>query len=47
MPAISIPWSRSADGVPIALQIVGRRGRDWEVLAVAQRLQAASPHAGA
>jgi aspartyl-tRNA(Asn)/glutamyl-tRNA(Gln) amidotransferase subunit A len=47
MPAISIPWSRSADGVPIALQVVAARGRDWDVLAVAQRLQAASPHARA
>ena len=47
MPAISIPWSRSRDGVPIALQVVGARGRDWDVLAIAQRLQIASPHARA
>ena len=47
MPAISIPWSRSREGVPIGLQVVGARGRDWEVLAIAQRLHAASPHARA
>jgi aspartyl-tRNA(Asn)/glutamyl-tRNA(Gln) amidotransferase subunit A len=47
MPAISIPWSSSRDGVPIGLQVVGARVRDWDVLAVAQRLQAASPHARA
>ena len=47
MPAISLPWSRSRDGVPIGLQVVGARGRDWDVLAIAQRLQGASPHARA
>ena len=47
MPAISIPWCRSADGVPISLQVVGARGRDWDVLAIAQRLQLASPYARA
>jgi aspartyl-tRNA(Asn)/glutamyl-tRNA(Gln) amidotransferase subunit A len=47
MPAISIPWSRSRDGVPIALQVVGARGRDWEVLAIARRLELASPNARA
>jgi Asp-tRNA(Asn)/Glu-tRNA(Gln) amidotransferase A subunit family amidase len=45
MPAISIPWSRSRDGVPIGLQVVAARGRDWDVLAIARRLEAASPHA--
>jgi len=47
MPAISLPWSGSRDGVPIGLQVVGARGRDWDVLAIAQRLQGASPHARA
>jgi aspartyl-tRNA(Asn)/glutamyl-tRNA(Gln) amidotransferase subunit A len=47
MPAISIPWSRSREGVPISLQVVGARGRDWDVLAIAQRLQLASPYARA
>jgi Asp-tRNA(Asn)/Glu-tRNA(Gln) amidotransferase A subunit family amidase len=43
LPAISIPWSSSRDGVPISLQIIGRRGRDWSTLAAAQRLQSAAP----
>jgi aspartyl-tRNA(Asn)/glutamyl-tRNA(Gln) amidotransferase subunit A len=47
MPAICLPWSGSRDGVPIGLQVVGARGRDWDVLAIAQRLQGASPHARA
>jgi aspartyl-tRNA(Asn)/glutamyl-tRNA(Gln) amidotransferase subunit A len=47
MPAISVPWTRSKDGVPICLQVVGARGRDWKVLAIARRLEALSPHARA
>jgi aspartyl-tRNA(Asn)/glutamyl-tRNA(Gln) amidotransferase subunit A len=43
LPAISIPWSSSAEGVPICLQVVGRRGADWRTLAVARRLELASP----
>jgi aspartyl-tRNA(Asn)/glutamyl-tRNA(Gln) amidotransferase subunit A len=43
LPAISVPWSSSRDGVPLSLQIVGRRGHDWEVLAFARRLEAAAP----
>jgi Asp-tRNA(Asn)/Glu-tRNA(Gln) amidotransferase A subunit family amidase len=43
LPAISVPWSRSRDGVPVALQLVGRRGDDWRVLAAAQRLQSLAP----
>src|SRR5471030_1686189 len=43
LPAISIPWTMSRDGVPISMQLVGRRGHDWRVLSIAQRLEAASP----
>jgi aspartyl-tRNA(Asn)/glutamyl-tRNA(Gln) amidotransferase subunit A len=43
LPAVSVPWGRSRDGVPIGLQVIARRGRDWQALAVAQRLQALSP----
>lgn len=39
LPAISVPWTRTRDGVPVCLQLVGRRGRDWDVLAAGQRLQ--------
>jgi aspartyl-tRNA(Asn)/glutamyl-tRNA(Gln) amidotransferase subunit A len=43
LPALSLPWCRSADGVPVAIQVVGRKGADWQVLAVAQRLQQLAP----
>ncbi len=45
LPAVAVPWSRSREGVPISLQIVGRRGDDWATLAAASRLEAASPWA--
>jgi Asp-tRNA(Asn)/Glu-tRNA(Gln) amidotransferase A subunit family amidase len=40
LPAITVPWGRSAAGVPIGLQLVGKRGTDWQLLAVAARLEA-------
>jgi Asp-tRNA(Asn)/Glu-tRNA(Gln) amidotransferase A subunit family amidase len=43
LPAITIPWSRNADGVPIGLQLVGRRGADWQVLGAAERLESFAP----
>lgn len=43
IPAVSVPWSVSRDGVPIALQVVAPRGEDWRALAAAQRLQALAP----
>jgi Asp-tRNA(Asn)/Glu-tRNA(Gln) amidotransferase A subunit family amidase len=46
LPAISIPWKRSRQGVPICLQVVGRRAHDWATLAAAERLQRAAPWHG-
>jgi aspartyl-tRNA(Asn)/glutamyl-tRNA(Gln) amidotransferase subunit A len=43
LPALSLPWTASKDGAPISIQLVGRRGDDWRVLAVAQRLEAMAP----
>lgn len=43
LPAISIPWGTSRDGVPIGLQIVGAMGQDWKVLEVARRLEELGP----
>jgi aspartyl-tRNA(Asn)/glutamyl-tRNA(Gln) amidotransferase subunit A len=43
LPAVSIPWTLSTEGVPICLQVVGPRGSDWRTLAIAQRLELASP----
>jgi Asp-tRNA(Asn)/Glu-tRNA(Gln) amidotransferase A subunit family amidase len=42
LPAVSLPWSRSREGIPI-LQVVAPRGHDWRALAVAQRLQSRAP----
>ena len=39
LPAITVPWSRSRDGYPIGIQIIGPRGADWAVLAAGQRLE--------
>ena len=43
LPAISVPWTRTRDGVPVCLQVAGRRGGDWQVIAAGQRLQHLSP----
>jgi aspartyl-tRNA(Asn)/glutamyl-tRNA(Gln) amidotransferase subunit A len=43
LPAISLPWGRDREGVPIALQLVARRGADWSLLGAAQRLEAFAP----
>lgn len=43
LPAVTVPWTLSTDGVPICFQIVGPRGGDWRTLAIAQRLELASP----
>jgi Asp-tRNA(Asn)/Glu-tRNA(Gln) amidotransferase A subunit family amidase len=31
------------DGVPLSIQLVAARGRDWDLLAVARRLEASAP----
>jgi aspartyl-tRNA(Asn)/glutamyl-tRNA(Gln) amidotransferase subunit A len=40
-PAISIPCGRGRDGLPVGLQIAGRRGGDHQVLAAALEAEAA------
>jgi aspartyl-tRNA(Asn)/glutamyl-tRNA(Gln) amidotransferase subunit A len=42
-PAVALPWSSTAAGVPLSIQLVAARGRDWDLLAVARRLEAAAP----
>ncbi|HXS78840.1 MAG TPA: amidase [Gammaproteobacteria bacterium] len=39
LPAISVPCGFSADGLPVGLQIVGRRDRDADVLALARAFE--------
>ncbi|WP_128433631.1 amidase [Streptomyces cyaneus] len=38
-PAISLPWGTDADGVPLGLQLIGRRGQDRALLEVAGLLE--------
>ncbi|HZZ94946.1 MAG TPA: amidase [Usitatibacter sp.] len=42
VPALALPWSSTASGVPLSVQLVARRGGDWDLLGVARRLEAAS-----
>jgi amidase len=45
LPAISVPCGFTPDGLPVGLQIVGRRGRDFDVLQLAYALEQATHHA--
>jgi len=42
LPAISVPCGFSAEGLPVGLQIVGRRHRDADVLALARAFERAT-----
>ncbi len=41
-PAISVPCGKTADGLPIGLQIVGRHRDDWGVLQIAHAFETAT-----
>jgi amidase len=45
LPAISVPAGFSPDGLPVGLQIVGRRGEDRAVLALARAFERATGYA--
>jgi aspartyl-tRNA(Asn)/glutamyl-tRNA(Gln) amidotransferase subunit A len=42
-PALSVPAGMSAAGLPIGLQLAGRRGGDADLLAVAHAFEQATP----
>jgi len=42
LPAIGVPCGFSAGGLPVGLQIVGRRDRDADVLALARAFERAT-----
>jgi amidase len=44
-PAASVPAGIAPDGLPLAVQLVGRRGRDADVVAVSAQLEQARPWA--
>ena len=44
LPAISVPCGFSPSGLPVGLQLVGRRGRDADVLALARAFESVTRH---
>jgi amidase len=45
-PAVSLPWGFTADGLPLAVQLIGRRRADDALLSIAARLEAEAPDVG-
>jgi amidase len=45
LPAISVPAGFTSAGLPVGLQLVGKRRGDWDLLAIAHGFEAATGHA--
>lgn len=46
VPAISIPWDLSADGLPVGIQMAAAPGKDFELLAIAEEFERMAPWQG-
>jgi amidase len=44
LPALSVPAGFTGDGLPVGLQLVGRRRAEWDLLRVAHAFEAATGH---
>jgi len=44
LPAVSVPAGFTPAGLPVGLQLVGRRRSDWDLLAIARAFEAATGH---
>jgi Asp-tRNA(Asn)/Glu-tRNA(Gln) amidotransferase A subunit family amidase len=41
LPAAAVPVTCTSEGLPVGVQVIGRRGREMQVLAIARKLEAA------
>jgi amidase len=44
-PAMSVPVGLAADGMPLAVQVIGRPGEEWTLLSLAAQIEAERPWA--
>jgi amidase len=44
LPAASVPFGFTPDGLPVGLQVIGRHGADWSVLQLAHAIERESGH---
>jgi aspartyl-tRNA(Asn)/glutamyl-tRNA(Gln) amidotransferase subunit A len=44
LPCVSLPMGLSTDGLPLGLQLIGKAGRDWDLLEAAHGYQCVTDH---